>query len=290
MNNYPENDYRLYLQHGTKGKTWTWPDHKYLYVDKNGNYVYPRDIPKNAARAIKKKANSVKSAISNAVSEVKSGNAARNLKNKLTATSQKLKTTAASFTPKNIKRNFYKSTGNELTAKNVLSAVVEGYKERSANRKQKRAEAKLLKQEQKVYNKKLKNANKTYKKYLSSRKGISKLISDFRAKRKANNVNRKVYRNSGRKTIIAKYAVEQGKKAALSKLSTRDSAYKRRKQKEKAAKQKAKSASERKEKIFKTADKIEEVLKKIPGKSKKDYEDIFDIELNSDPTKIGKRR
>lgn len=40
VNGYPENDYREYLQHGTKGKHWTWEDHKYI-SKKDGRYIYP---------------------------------------------------------------------------------------------------------------------------------------------------------------------------------------------------------------------------------------------------------
>lgn len=43
---YPENDYRSYLMHGTKGKHWTWAKHKYLAV-KNGRYIYPKDNSKS---------------------------------------------------------------------------------------------------------------------------------------------------------------------------------------------------------------------------------------------------
>ena len=35
---YPYNDYRLYLMHYAKGQTAK--NHKYLYIDENGNYIY----------------------------------------------------------------------------------------------------------------------------------------------------------------------------------------------------------------------------------------------------------
>ena len=43
---YPYNDYRYYLQHSAKGTTWHKEDHKYLYVDENGNYIYEEDVAK----------------------------------------------------------------------------------------------------------------------------------------------------------------------------------------------------------------------------------------------------
>lgn len=38
---YPENDYRYYLKHYAKGSQAK--DHKYLYIDENGRYIYPED-------------------------------------------------------------------------------------------------------------------------------------------------------------------------------------------------------------------------------------------------------
>lgn len=38
MYDYPENDYRSYLQHSSKGTKWK--DHKYIAI-KNGRYIYP---------------------------------------------------------------------------------------------------------------------------------------------------------------------------------------------------------------------------------------------------------
>lgn len=40
MSEYPYNDYSYYLQHSAKGTTWEKKDHKYLYIDENGNYIY----------------------------------------------------------------------------------------------------------------------------------------------------------------------------------------------------------------------------------------------------------
>ena len=41
---YPDNDYRSYLEHGTKGKRWTWPLHKYIEkeISESGKirYIY----------------------------------------------------------------------------------------------------------------------------------------------------------------------------------------------------------------------------------------------------------
>lgn len=45
-NQYPENDYRYYLEHGTEGKHWTWSEHKYIYII-NGRYIYPEDLKRS---------------------------------------------------------------------------------------------------------------------------------------------------------------------------------------------------------------------------------------------------
>ena len=39
MYDYPNNDYRAYLQHSAKGTTWEKKNHKYKYII-NGRYVY----------------------------------------------------------------------------------------------------------------------------------------------------------------------------------------------------------------------------------------------------------
>lgn len=47
MNLYKKEIYKKSLQHGQK-----WRDHKYLYIDANGNYVYPDDVKNKAAGAL----------------------------------------------------------------------------------------------------------------------------------------------------------------------------------------------------------------------------------------------
>lgn len=42
MNEYPNNDYRDYIEHSAKGQKWK--NHKYLYKTANGRYVYPEDV------------------------------------------------------------------------------------------------------------------------------------------------------------------------------------------------------------------------------------------------------
>lgn len=52
---FPDNDYRNYLEHGTKGKRWTWKNHKYTDIV-NGVYVYAKDkIKKYKAERKRKK-------------------------------------------------------------------------------------------------------------------------------------------------------------------------------------------------------------------------------------------
>lgn len=38
---YPQNDWRSYLEHSSKGERWA--NHKYLYITPEGRYVYPED-------------------------------------------------------------------------------------------------------------------------------------------------------------------------------------------------------------------------------------------------------
>ena len=45
---YPDNDYRNYIAHSAKGQKWS--NHKYLYIDANGNYVYPEDQKPGASK------------------------------------------------------------------------------------------------------------------------------------------------------------------------------------------------------------------------------------------------
>lgn len=62
---YPENDYRYYLQHGTKGKTWTWPDHKYLAKTAEGVYLYTKEQVDNARKKGRQFVNNIKNAADN---------------------------------------------------------------------------------------------------------------------------------------------------------------------------------------------------------------------------------
>jgi hypothetical protein len=47
MGIYPENDYRNYLEHSAKGKTWS--NHKYVAI-KNGRYIYPSTTSSKSSR------------------------------------------------------------------------------------------------------------------------------------------------------------------------------------------------------------------------------------------------
>lgn len=53
MSNYPLNDYRDYLEHSAKGKTWS--DHKYLYITSGGRYVYPEGASRSTSKTRKKR-------------------------------------------------------------------------------------------------------------------------------------------------------------------------------------------------------------------------------------------
>ncbi len=64
---YPENDYRSYLEHGTKGLHWAWPDHKYLEKTVEGVYLYTKEQVENA----RKKGKQFVSSVSNTVKDVK---------------------------------------------------------------------------------------------------------------------------------------------------------------------------------------------------------------------------
>ena len=64
---YPDNDYRSYLEHGTKGLHWAWPDHKYLEKTVEGVYLYTKEQVENA----RKKGKQFVSSVSNAVKDTK---------------------------------------------------------------------------------------------------------------------------------------------------------------------------------------------------------------------------
>lgn len=303
-NEYPENDYRNYLMHYAKGEKAK--KHKYLYIDKNDNYVYPEDLIPNAKRKIKQKAKGIKTAFTNAVSEVTSGNLLNKAKTKASQTTQKAKTAVASIRPTNIKRNFYKSTGyDKINAKNIASALRNSIKESSEARKQKKAEKKALKAQQKTdkYNRKL--ATKAYNRYLNTNKpksGLAGWLQNRKAKKIAStpiNQARKKYRDTG----IDKNGSYLTYLKAIKGYSNRDielrltRANKAKKRRYKSEKFEAKVAAyDKKEKenlekrnvarnrANKYASVIESllpsnVIKKIPSHKNEDWNEIMDLEL-----------
>lgn len=79
--NFPENDYRNYLMHYSEGQRAK--SHKYLYIDSNGNYVYPEDVRKvGIGAAAKGIANRAKTGITSAVQKGRTALASRSAKNK----------------------------------------------------------------------------------------------------------------------------------------------------------------------------------------------------------------
>lgn len=98
--NFPENDYRNYLMHWGKGEKA--PHHKYLYIDKNGNYVYPEDVARNAGNAIKGAASRVSGAAKKAALGVGA---------KAYAATSGVRRSLASRSEKNRQRAAYKSDG-----------------------------------------------------------------------------------------------------------------------------------------------------------------------------------
>ena len=199
--NYPDNDYRSYLEHGTKGLHWKWPFHKYLYIDKNNNYVYPKDLVPNAKRKASRAIKGAKNTISNIAADITNGSVLNKVKTGASRTSQKVKTSVASLRPKNISRNFYKSTGyDKINLKNVSSSVKSSLKESNERRKQQKIDRRNRKQQQKTDAAKKKTAKKGYDKYLNSRKGLSGLVNKIRNRKIKNssiNKERRTYRETG---------------------------------------------------------------------------------------------
>ncbi len=87
---YPENDYRNYLSHSAKGDTWA--NHKYLYIDANGRYIYPEDVRQMGA----------KNAVKGFAGYAKRG---------LSATANRAKAAVAGLSSKNRERSAYRKTG-----------------------------------------------------------------------------------------------------------------------------------------------------------------------------------
>ena len=58
MNLYKKKIYKSHLQHGAIGQKWK--NHKYLYIDENGNYVYPEDVANGAKQKVSGAGNKVK--------------------------------------------------------------------------------------------------------------------------------------------------------------------------------------------------------------------------------------
>ncbi len=103
----PENDYRDYLEHG---KLWDWANHKYLYIDKNGNYVYARDV----ARSAKKKANQIATTARNKANEVGYNAYAK---------TAGIRTSLAKNSKKNKERQTYRDTGLTKKERDRLSTL-----------------------------------------------------------------------------------------------------------------------------------------------------------------------
>lgn len=150
MSNYPENDYRNYLEHSQKGSTWK--DHKYIDII-NGRYIYPAtQAVKSAGRYAKGLANAVKTGglkgadqyVTKKNYEKQKSNRVKNLyearqdigkkwaKNRkkeetggtraaVGGAITRTKSALASLKPKNINRNVYRKTGK--TVKGNASAL-----------------------------------------------------------------------------------------------------------------------------------------------------------------------
>ena len=87
---YPENDWRNYLEHSAKGDTWE--NHKYLYIDANGRYIYPEDVRQMGVKGTAKN-----------LAGAAPGIARR--------TGQRIRTAASTLKPKNLNRKVYQKTG-----------------------------------------------------------------------------------------------------------------------------------------------------------------------------------
>lgn len=137
MNNYetyPENDYRLYLQHATKGKTWTWKDHKYIDVI-NGRYIYP-----------------AKKAVSNAISSVTSGQVVRDIVGVVKGTYRAAKAGGLSNARDYLKSRIRQRKNNKLFAENSASsdyAESDRINRRALNKAAKKKEKELRREQRK---------------------------------------------------------------------------------------------------------------------------------------------
>lgn len=302
MNNYetyPENDYRLYLQHGTKGKTWTWPDHKYLAKTAEGVYLYTKEQLENARKKGVAFVTNVSSNLKNTVKDVKgtvnaaieSKKVVANLKKrekkvkKLTEAynrntsllgrlSNKLRTRLSNLKIKNLKRSFYKITGA-----NSLSGAITAYKARREKRA-KQAEA-VAKQKERAAKK-----NALINQYNETIKGQSS--KNKAAKTTIKNQTRKLYRDTGMNPLQYAYSkLEEAyyddtlrNKLKGDNKNTRQDANSKREAYYNNITKMANKYRQQKSRSEVNESRVQGIIDLLNG-TKKNYDDIYDLEFRS---------
>ena len=339
MNNYPENDYRLYLQHGTKGKTWTWPDHKYLAKTAEGVYLYTKEQLENARKKgvafVTNASSNLKSTVKDVkgtVNAAKTGgirgalgylsdrkkqkqtnrdtiaktgyadyaaseskeviaNTKKRLKKrektvkKLTKAydrntsllgrlSNKLRTRLSNLKIKNLKRSFYKITGA-----NSLAGAITAYKARREKRA-KQAEA-VAKQKERAAKK-----NALTNQYNETIKGQSS--KNKAAKTTIKNQTRKLYRDTGMNPLQYAYSkLEEAyyddtlrNKLKGGNKNTRQDANSKREEYYNDITKMANKYRQQKSRSEVNESRVQGIIDLLSG-SKKNYDDIYDLEFRS---------
>lgn len=180
-NQYPENDYRCYLEHGTKGKHWTWPDHKYIDII-NGRYIYP------ATQAIKR-----------AVGQVTSGQIVRDTVRTVKGAYNAAKTGGLKGTAEYLKSERNRKKEDGINARNSASS---DYAESDQiNRRAFKKQEKARKKAEKARNKRINKLTKAYKRSGSLLGRLSKKIRTKLSGLKIKNIKRNFYKWTGGHTI-----------------------------------------------------------------------------------------
>lgn len=196
-NQYPDNDYRYYLEHGTKGKTWTWPDHKYLAKTAEGIYIYTKEQLENA----RKKGYVFVNNAANSVKDVSKG-----IKGLATATKNGGIKGAISYTKQ--QRSKARDT------KDFVQGLASNDYSQSDSKKVRSDRIKRDKKAEKALKKKKKALQKDYNKTIGipvvgkAKRKLNAAIASLKVK----NIKRNFYKMTGKKSLADIYRDAKAKK------------------------------------------------------------------------------
>lgn len=251
MNNYdqyPENDYRYYLQHDTKGKHWQWPDHKYIAKTIEGAYIYTKE-QLNAAR---KRGVAL---VTNATSTVK--NTVKDVKN--IAEAAKSSGVKGAYTYVKQKHEIRKLINNNIGSSDNAASDSKKLSRQRANREkaaQKAAEkeAKALAKKQKK-EKKIREKRYKWSKSFGARLGASLKRVARTVKNLPDVLNQRIKAKKERAEVKSKLPTEKERQAQLEK--ARRDIQKQISEREKAAKKEQRNKQRSREIYRETGKKVD---------------------------------